>query len=93
MVCKQLEHVIAGYLRQVWDKSDWLYEGEHAFGPGHSYESQVINGMKIHPGNYKARRFMRVRVKNPLGYTLGDQIIRDASSCKYLGINLRSDIY
>ena len=27
VVCKQLEHVIAGYLRQVWDRNDWLYEG------------------------------------------------------------------
>jgi len=27
VVCKQLEHVIAGYLRQVWDKNDWLYKG------------------------------------------------------------------
>jgi len=26
VVCKQLEHVIAGYLWQVWDKNDWLYE-------------------------------------------------------------------
>ena len=34
VVCKQLEHVIAGYLRQVWDKNDWLYEGKHEFGPG-----------------------------------------------------------
>ena len=34
VVCKQLEHVIAGYLRQVWDKNDWLYEGEHGFRPG-----------------------------------------------------------
>jgi hypothetical protein len=33
VVCKQLEHVIAGYLSQVWDKSDWLYEGEHGFSP------------------------------------------------------------
>ena len=24
VACKQLEHVIAGYLRQVWDKNDWL---------------------------------------------------------------------
>ena len=35
VVCKQLERVIAEYLRQVWDKNDWLYEG-------HSCESQVI---------------------------------------------------
>jgi len=26
VVYNQLEHVIAGYLRQVWDKNDWLYE-------------------------------------------------------------------
>jgi hypothetical protein len=24
VVCKQMEHVIASYLRQVWDKNDWL---------------------------------------------------------------------
>ena len=34
VVCKQLEHVIEGYVRQVWDKNDWLYEGEHGFRPG-----------------------------------------------------------
>ena len=34
VVCKQLEHVIAGYLRQVWDKNDYVYEGEHGFRPG-----------------------------------------------------------
>jgi hypothetical protein len=26
----------------VWDKSDWLYEGQHGFRPGYSCESQVI---------------------------------------------------
>jgi len=40
--CKQMEHVIASYLRQVWDKNDWLYEGQHGFRPGYSCESQVI---------------------------------------------------
>jgi hypothetical protein len=39
---KQMEHVIASYLRQVWDKNDWLYEGQHGFKSGHSCESQVI---------------------------------------------------
>jgi len=29
-------------LRQVWDKNDWLYEGQHGFRPGYSCESQVI---------------------------------------------------
>jgi hypothetical protein len=42
MVCRQLEHVIAGYLRQVWDKNDWLYEERHGFRPGFSCKSQVI---------------------------------------------------
>jgi len=26
----------------VWDKNDWLYEGQHEFRPGYSCESQVI---------------------------------------------------
>jgi hypothetical protein len=38
-----MEHVIASYLRQVWDKNYWLYEGQHGFRPGYSCESQVIN--------------------------------------------------
>jgi len=42
VVCKQLEHVRAGYLRQVWDKNDWIYEGQHGFGRGYSCECQVI---------------------------------------------------
>ena len=42
VVCKQLEHVIAGYLRQVWDENDWLYEGQLGFRLGYSCESQVI---------------------------------------------------
>ena len=42
MVCKQFEHVIASYLRQVWDKNGWLYEGQRGFRPGYSCERQVI---------------------------------------------------
>jgi len=37
-----MEHVIASYLRQVRDKNDWLYEGQHGFRQGYSCESQVI---------------------------------------------------
>ena len=55
VVCKQMEHVIASYLRQVWDENDWLFEGQHGFRPGYSCESQVCqdtaysldNGVKI----------------------------------------------
>ena len=41
-ICKQLEHVTAGYLTQVWDKNDWVYEGQNGSRPGYSCESQVI---------------------------------------------------
>ena len=37
-----MEHAVASYLRQVWDKNDWLYEGQHEFRPGYSCESQII---------------------------------------------------
>jgi len=42
VVRKQMEQVMASYLRQVWDKNDWLYEGQHGFRPGYSCESQVL---------------------------------------------------
>jgi hypothetical protein len=55
-------------------------------------EWAVANGIEIHRGESKAIRFKRARVKNPLGYCLGDQKIPEASSFKYLGIILRSDL-
>ena len=42
VVCKQMEHVIAGYLRQVSEMSGWFYEDQHGFRPGYSCESQVV---------------------------------------------------
>jgi hypothetical protein len=42
VVCKQMEHVIAGYLRQIWEKSEWLYDHKHGFRPGYSCESQLV---------------------------------------------------
>jgi hypothetical protein len=42
VVCKQMEHIIAGYLRNVWETSGWLYEGQHGFRPGYSCKSQVV---------------------------------------------------
>ena len=38
----QMEHIIAGSLRQVCYKSDWFYEGLHGFRLGYSCESPVI---------------------------------------------------
>jgi hypothetical protein len=46
--------------------------------------------MKINPSKYKAVRFTRARVKDWLNYILGNQLNPEASSCKYLGIILRS---
>ena len=42
VVSKQKEHIIAGYLRQVWEMSGWLHEGQHGFRPGYSCECQVV---------------------------------------------------
>jgi len=42
VVCKQMEHVIAGYIRQVREDRDWLYEGKHGFRPRYSCESRII---------------------------------------------------
>ena len=42
VVGQQMEHGIAGYLKQVWEMSGWLYEGQHGFRPGYSCESQVV---------------------------------------------------
>jgi len=36
-----MEHVIALYLKQVLDKRDWIYDGQHGFRPGYLCESQV----------------------------------------------------
>jgi hypothetical protein len=34
VVCKQMEHVIAGYIGQGLENSDWLYEGQHGLRLG-----------------------------------------------------------
>ena len=44
------------------------------------------------PGKSKTLRFMRAQVKNPLSYSLDNQKIPEASSCKYLGIILQSNL-
>jgi hypothetical protein len=28
VVSKQMEHVIASYLREIWDKKDWIFQGQ-----------------------------------------------------------------
>ena len=55
-------------------------------------EWSVENAMKINPSKSKAIRFTRARVKDPLNYLLMDTLLPEGSICKYLGINLRSDL-
>jgi hypothetical protein len=55
-------------------------------------EWAVENVMKINPGKSKAVRFTSARLKDPLNYSIMDTLIPEASSCKYLGIILRSDL-
>jgi hypothetical protein len=55
-------------------------------------EWAVENEMKINPSKSKAIRFTRARVKDPLNYSLMSTLIPEASSCKYLGITLRSEL-
>jgi len=55
-------------------------------------EWAVENVMKISPSKTKAVRFTTARVKDPLDYSLANILILEASSCKYLGIILRSDL-
>jgi hypothetical protein len=47
IVCKQIEHVIASYLRQVWDKNNWLYKGQHEFKSGYPCGRQVITVCQV----------------------------------------------
>jgi hypothetical protein len=48
--------------------------------------------MKINPSKCKPVRFTRAWVKNPLNYTIGDQLIPEASSWKHLGIIFHRDL-
>jgi hypothetical protein len=50
------------------------------------------NAMKINASKSKAIRFTRARAQDSLHYSLMDTVIPQASSCKYLGIILRSDL-
>jgi len=52
----------------------------------------AVNKIIINRNKCEAVRFTRARVQDPLNYTLGDQLIPEASSCKYLGIILCSDL-
>jgi hypothetical protein len=52
----------------------------------------IENAMKINQCKSKAVSFMRAQVKDSLNYYLGDERVLEGSSCKYLGIIIRSDL-
>ena len=55
-------------------------------------EWSVENGLKINPRESKAICFTKARIKVPPNYYLLCMLVPAASSCKYLGIILRSDL-
>ena len=55
-------------------------------------EWAVENAMEINRSKSKEIGFKRAGVKDPINYSLMDTLIQEASSCKYLGIILRSDL-
>jgi hypothetical protein len=71
--------------RKITNKND---TGKLQKNPGTLGEWALKTEMKINPGKSKAIRFMKAWVKNPLGYSIGNKKILEASSYKYLGINL-----
>ena len=46
----------------------------------------------MNPGKSKAVRFTRARIKDSLNYSIMGTLIPESSSCKYLGLILRSDL-
>jgi len=52
----------------------------------------VKNYMKIYPGKSTAVSFTKARLKERIMYYFGNQLIPEASSFKYLGIIIHSDL-
>jgi hypothetical protein len=55
-------------------------------------EWALENEMKINPGKSKAVSFTKARVKERIMYYIGDRLIPEANSFKYLGIIISSDL-
>jgi hypothetical protein len=48
--------------------------------------------MKINPGKSKAVSFTKARVKERIRYYIGNRLIPETNSFKYLGIIIRCDL-
>jgi hypothetical protein len=55
-------------------------------------EWAVENAMKINPNKRKTVCFTSARTKDPLNYLIRGKSVPEATSCKYLGIIIRSDV-
>jgi hypothetical protein len=55
-------------------------------------EWALENEMKINPGKSKAVSFTKARVKERIRYYIGDRLIPEVNSFKYLGKIIRSDL-
>ena len=42
LICKQMQYVIAGYLRQVWNTNKWQYKDQHGFRPGYTCDRHIV---------------------------------------------------
>ena len=49
--------------------------------------------MKINPGKSRAASFIKARVKEQIRYYFGEQLIPEASTSKYLGIIINSNLH
>lgn len=44
VICKKIEHVLAGYLKQVWDTNKLLNESQQRFRPEYMCGIQIVRG-------------------------------------------------
>ena len=74
---------------KITDRSDY---GKSQMNLNRLGDWAVENEIKINPGKSKAVRFTKAKLKERIRFYFGDQLIPGASSFKYLGIIIRSDL-
>jgi hypothetical protein len=65
-----MEHVIAGYLRQVLDTNKWLYEDQHNFRLGYSFERQIVTVCHITDSLVEGTRIDAIKTDFIKGFDL-----------------------
>ena len=88
-----MEHVIAGYIRQVWENRDSLHEGQHGFRAGYSRESLIITVCQdISHSLDEAARLDAIIIDLSKAYDLGphDRLLKKIAA---LGVDSRVVIW